>query len=72
MSTLKKGDRVRVLSGSQKGAEGAVLVVFPDTNSVIVEGVNIKKRHIKGNGKIQSQIKEITLPISRSKVTKSN
>ena len=46
---IKKGDMVRVVSGGQKGKEGRVLAVFPDTNRVIVEGINIISRHTKPN-----------------------
>jgi large subunit ribosomal protein L24 len=42
---IKKGDRVRVVSGGDKGAEGQVLRVIPETNRVLIEGVNRVKRH---------------------------
>ncbi len=41
---LKKGMRVRVISGNHRGEEGKILRVFPKTNRVIVEGVNFIKR----------------------------
>ncbi len=44
---IKKGDTVEVIAGKDKGATGKVLEVFPAENRVIVEGVNIQKRHIK-------------------------
>jgi large subunit ribosomal protein L24 len=44
---IKKGDRVRVLSGKDRGKEGEVMSVDPATNKVIVEGVNVAKRHQK-------------------------
>jgi large subunit ribosomal protein L24 len=44
---IKKGDNVVVLSGSHKGAKGAVEQVLPSENKVIVTGVNIKKKVIK-------------------------
>jgi len=44
---VKKGDRVRVLAGNYKGAEGRVLVVFPEKERVIVEGVNLRYHHTK-------------------------
>jgi len=46
---VKKGDRVRVLSGNFKGYEGRVLRVYPKTERVIVEGVNIRVRHTRPN-----------------------
>jgi large subunit ribosomal protein L24 len=44
---IKKGDTVKVIAGANKGKEGTVLKVFPKTNRVIVEGVNIIKKHAK-------------------------
>lgn len=42
---IRKGDNVKVIAGKDKGVTGKVLVAFPKTSQVIVEGVNIKKRH---------------------------
>jgi len=44
---LKKNDKVRVISGNHKGKEGKILKIFHSKSSVIVEGVNIIKRHTK-------------------------
>ena len=44
---LKKGDRVRVISGKDKGKEGKILVSLPAENKVIVEGVNMVTKHVK-------------------------
>ncbi len=44
---LKKNDKVRVISGNHKGKEGKILKLFRAKESVIVEGVNIIKRHTK-------------------------
>jgi len=44
---IKKGDRVRVLTGKDRGKEGVVMRVLPKTNKVIVDGVNIAKKHQK-------------------------
>lgn len=44
---VKKNDIVVVISGNSRGKEGKVLKVFPEKNRVIVEGVNIMKRHTK-------------------------
>lgn len=51
MIRLKKNDRVRVISGNHKGKEGKILKIFREKNSIIVEGVNIIKRHTKPNQK---------------------
>ena len=42
---IKKGDRVRVLAGKDRGKEGDVMRALPKANKVIVEGVNVAKKH---------------------------
>jgi len=42
---IRKGDRVRVLAGKDKGKEGTVMRALPEKNKVIVDGVNMAKRH---------------------------
>lgn len=50
---IKKGDKVRVIAGKDKGKSGVVLRALPKENSVIVEGVALYKRHLKGSsGKV--------------------
>ena len=44
---IKKGDRVRVLQGKDRGKEGTVMRAIPSKGKVIVEGVNIAKKHQK-------------------------
>lgn len=46
---VKKGDRVRVIAGNYKGLEGRILRVYPETERVIVEGVNLRVRHTRPN-----------------------
>jgi large subunit ribosomal protein L24 len=44
---LKKNDTVKAIAGNSKGKEGKVLQVLKEKNAVIVEGLNMKKRHTK-------------------------
>ncbi|MGH9102149.1 MAG: 50S ribosomal protein L24 [Acidimicrobiales bacterium] len=44
---LRKGDRVRVRTGKDRGKEGVIMRVIPSEGRVIVEGVNVVKRHTK-------------------------
>ncbi len=44
---IRRGDQVRVMSGKDRGKEGRILSVDPKDRRVIVEGVNIVKRHMK-------------------------
>ena len=45
MSTIKKGDKVIVRTGRDKGKKGEVLKVFPKADRALVQGVNVVKRH---------------------------
>ena len=48
---IRKNDEVVVISGNSRGTRGKVLKVYPEVNRVIVEGVNIIKRHTRPNQK---------------------
>jgi len=66
---LKKGDTVIVRSGKYKGKSGKVLSTLPATNQVLVEGINIIKKHVKPNRQYpQGGIIDINKPIGVSKV----
>lgn len=47
MAKIRKGDTVQVITGKDKGLTGTVLVVYPDRDKVLVEGVNRVKKHTK-------------------------
>ena len=66
---IRKGDQVVVLSGRDKGRKGAVLEVLGD-GQVVVEGVNLAKRHTKANPQANKQggIVEKAMPLAISKV----
>jgi len=67
---IRKGDQVVVLSGRDKGRKGAVLEVLA-SGHVIVEAVNVAKRHTKPNPQKQNQpggIVEKAMPLALSKV----
>ena len=66
---IKKGDKVVVISGSDKGKEGIVQVVYPKLNKVVVEGVNVHKRHKKPTQQTpEGSILDIYVPIDASNV----
>jgi large subunit ribosomal protein L24 len=48
---IKKGDMVEIIAGDHKGATGRVLRVIPDKNSVVVQGHNIAKKHVRPSRK---------------------
>jgi len=67
---IKKGDTVRVITGSHKGTEGTVLSVSRETNKAIVEGVNMVKKHNKPNAQNpQGGITEKEAPIHISNLS---
>jgi large subunit ribosomal protein L24 len=64
---VSKGDTVRVMRGDDKGKEGKVLRLFPKTGRVLVEGINIVKKHRKArNAEEQSGIVEQPAPVASS------
>ena len=65
---FKTGDKVVVISGKDKGKEGKIIKVLRNENRVVVEGVNIVKKHIKGNGQTAGSITEVEAPIHASNV----
>jgi large subunit ribosomal protein L24 len=66
---IKKGDRVVVLAGKDKGRPGTVTKVFPKENRVLVQGINVVQRHTKpSQGDPQGGIKNKELPIHVSNV----
>ncbi|MFZ3031508.1 MAG: 50S ribosomal protein L24 [Candidatus Moraniibacteriota bacterium] len=44
---IKKGDKVQIMAGKDKGSQGEVLHVFPVAEKIVVKGVNIMKRHVR-------------------------
>ena len=66
---LKKGDRVRVISGKDVGKEGEITRVFPEAERVIVDGVNVAKRHQRATGQtMQGGIIDKDMPLHISNV----
>ena len=66
---LIKGDKVIVIAGKDKGKTGAIQKVDPKTNRVVVEGVNLRKKHKKPTqANPEGSIVEIYAPIDASNV----
>ena len=65
---FKTGDKVVVISGKDKGKEGKITHVLRSENRVVVEGINIVKKHVKGNGQQAGSINEMEAPIHASNV----
>jgi len=64
---IKKNDQVVVLSGKDKGKKGKVLRVNPDKMTLMVEGVNMAKKHQRPTQKFQGGIidKPVAMPVSK-------
>ena len=68
---LVKGDKVIVISGKDKGKIGNIQKALPKEHKVIVDGVNVRKKHVKPrNGQDKGGIFDIEAPIHVSNVKK--
>ena len=67
---VKKGDKVRVITGKDKGKVGVVARALPSENRIVVEGVALAKRHVKGRRGQTGRIVERPMPIHVSNVAK--
>ncbi len=66
---ILKGDKVIVIAGKDKGKTGIVQAVYPKKNKVVVEGVNVHKKHRKPSQQNpEGSINEIYVPIDASNV----
>lgn len=65
---IKKGDTVKVISGKDLGKESEVTRVYPDTNMIVVNDVNVVSRHVKGNAQREGGLIKINKPIHVSNV----
>ena len=69
MQRLQKGDEVIVITGKDKGKKGKVMRLFKETDRVVVEGINLVKRHMKPNPRMQQGgILEREQPLAASNV----
>lgn len=67
-SKIKKGDNVIIIAGKDKNKTGEVLKVYPKDLKILVQGVNIVKRHQKPSASSSGGIVEKELPIHTSNV----
>ena len=66
---IKKGDKVVVIAGSEKGKEGTIIKVLPKEEKVIIGGLNMVKKHVKPNqAEPEGKITEKEAPIHVSNV----
>lgn len=66
---IKKGDKIRVIAGKDKGREGIVERVYKKAGKVVIPGINLYKKHIKKNEKMpQGGVVEIPRSMDVSKI----
>lgn len=66
---IKKGDSVKVIAGKDRGKTGKVVLALPREDKVVVEGINILKKHRRATGRTRAgQIVEKAMPIHISNV----
>lgn len=65
---IKTGDSVQILAGKDKGKTGKVVQVFPEMNKVVVEGMNLTTKHLRGNAQQPGKKIEYPAPLHVSNV----
>ena len=65
---LKTGDKVVVITGKDKGKQGKIIKTLKAEGKVIVEGINMVKKHVKPNGQNAGSIVDMEAPINASNV----
>jgi large subunit ribosomal protein L24 len=66
---IRKGDTIKMIAGKDKGKTGTVLTTLKATDQVIIEGINVVKRHQKNKrARSQGQIIEKSMPVHASNV----
>lgn len=65
---IKTGDNVRVMAGKDRGKEGKVIQAFPREGKIVVEKVNMLKKHLRGRQGQPGQRIELAAPIPASRV----
>jgi large subunit ribosomal protein L24 len=68
MEKIKKGDKVIVLTGKEKGKEGTITRILRDAQKVIIEGVNLRKKTVKAGQGNQGGIIDVASPMHISNV----
>lgn len=66
---IRKNDQVKIMTGKDKGKTGKVVSVLPKENKLVVEGINMYKKHVRGTPQQEGRIAEIIKPITASNVS---
>jgi large subunit ribosomal protein L24 len=68
MIKFKVGDTVKITAGKDKGREGKIEKILPEVSKVVVPGVNLYKKHVKGFGDVKGGIYDIPRPLGLGKI----
>lgn len=66
---IKKGDKVVVLAGKDKGKNGEIIKMYPSSNKALVQGINIVKKHTKPSSNNKGGIESVEMPIHISNLS---
>lgn len=65
---IQKNDTVKILLGKDRGKTGKVLRVFPRKDKILVEGINVSKRHVKKTKEHEGGVINLSKPVNISNV----
>ena len=68
MMKFKVGDSVKITAGKDKGRDGKIEKIVPKSGKVIVPGVNLYKKHVKGFGDVKGGVYDIPRPLGPGKI----
>jgi large subunit ribosomal protein L24 len=68
MIKFKIGDTVKITAGKDKGREGKIEKILPAESKVIIPGVNLYKKHVKGFGDVKGGVYDIPRPLGFGKI----
>ena len=65
---IRTGDKIKILSGNDRGKEGKVTAVFPEESRIVVEGLNMRKKHVRARTQGQKgELVRFPAPFSASR-----
>jgi large subunit ribosomal protein L24 len=68
MIKFKVGDTVKITAGKDKGRDGKIEKILPEESKVVIPGVNLYKKHVKGFGDVQGGVYDIPRPLGFGKI----
>jgi large subunit ribosomal protein L24 len=68
MIKFKIGDSVKIMIGKDKGREGKIEKIIPKAGKILIPGINIYKKHVKGMGEVKGGIYDIPRPLDPGKI----